>query len=813
MQNASTTGFYTTTVSAPATSSDASTPTATPTATATAPTSSPAPTQPCPVANASAALRELPWFAGLTLSDDDIRRGIVVNVSLITVPSANGTHRIVAATAYAHSPAGGGYGGAAPMLSAEEEGSDAFVGSYGKAAVSCEAQYRRLSEVYVGGNPLGFRNAVPPSVTFSPSSTVVPAGSAEAAALPPSAIHASSPSFVVSHKPWALLALAPLPQYSIDEAEGLDVYVPLATIVGSLCAADADVELPATTSDGLVLIGGLRVEPARGGLAPAEDATTGVSVGGAVVDVILGGGGAAAEQMGLAAMGLMTCADPHTRGAFGSFRALSPFAIWDSYLGVVVGNAVFLAAVFCIQLIVLLVLRAAKRVRRWEELSALARFPSVLLNCSFALHMGTAYSASQLITLDNMPLEDRVIGALAFAFVVVYPFGLIGFAFKFVGRAYQSYAMADYLRDHPNWPAWVSYCLPQGAIYAVETRRTFGPLVSAYRLSGAAWPSYPTWTPMIFAIGGLFHPDTIPKCQALFVCMGLAFVALCVLVLFFSPRRSSLGCWLDAAARGLSAAMLFAMAVAIEKGDLGRGGAMAAFALGLIQTSATVIRALYSLVITLFDRQLQQLPLTHEWVHYTSDGAKTAKRFGHAEELLGIMQTEAEKRDDGEVNGGDDHFGFGADEALVLKELDSEDGDAFGGGGPQKRTGGGGGGGGYKAVDAAKAAQQKPSSSSMASSFSDSGAGGQQPPAAAAAGSSSDEFGGGLGVDESDVELDSMDGGGDDDRNDNSGASAGGGAIDLGELSTSADEAAAAGGLLARQQPRPPSDDAFDDLL
>ena len=540
-----------------------------------------------------------PWFAEAYLTEDDVSHGVAINVSLV----GNATHAVLAwATVFGDSRHGIASlpNGADPLLLPPSS-----LGLDNTSSVSCTPRHRTLQSI--GGNQRGFAASLPSSVTIVQASVG-----------------------------WALLVFPPLPSYAIEEPEALDLFVPESTLFGTACG-----------NANLVAIGSVRVTPNSNPLGAAEESSMGVSVVGTVAAIAFGAAGLAAEQQGLSAMAMMSCADPHTRAAFGSYRALSPFALWDSYIGVVAGNFVFVAAVLLIQGAVLLCLRLANRVRRWEELSAMARFPSVLLNCSFAIHTGTAYAASQLITLEDRPAEDRVIGALAFAFVVLYPFGLVGFAYKFVGRAYQSYAVADYLEDK-KWPAWVTHLLPVGAIYAAETRRTFGPLVSSYRLSGPQWPSYPTWTPMIFAIGGLFHPDTIPKCQALFVCMGLAFVAICVLVAVKMPRRSDAANWVDCTARILSAVVLFCMAIAVAPGDDGRNAALAAMALGFIQTSLTIIRTLYALVMIVFDRRLRELPLTHEWVHYTSEGAKTAKRFGANEDLFDDLRTEAQRRDDGE---------------------------------------------------------------------------------------------------------------------------------------------------------------------
>jgi uncharacterized membrane protein YozB (DUF420 family) len=340
--------------------------------------------------------------------------------------------------------------------------------------------------------------------------------------------------------------------------------------------------------------------------------------------------GMAAEQQALSALVMYSCSDPHSRGAFGSFRALSPFAIFESYAGVVLGNAIVMAVVAIIQSVILLVMRLCRRVRRQVELMAAARFPSILMNVSFAFHTGTVYAASQLISLPGQFESWEVaVGAIAFTYCVLYPIFLCVHPYYRIGRAYQEYEMAEWLATK-KWPSWIVHVVPQGAMYAPETRRAYGSYVSAYRAPASQvwWTSYPTWTSIIIGIGGLFHPETIPQCQALFITLGLLFLAVAAVCIWRAPLRSTTATYLNAIAKALTALILFCLAASVSPNGT-KHASNAVFAFGIIQTAVTIIRILHSLLCSYFDKKMAKdlVPLSTTWTHVLGDNKKSTTRF------------------------------------------------------------------------------------------------------------------------------------------------------------------------------------------
>ena len=442
-------------------------------------------------------------------------------------------------------------------------------------------------------------------------------------------------TLVVVNSTSVALTLSALPSYSIDEDEGLQMSVETSDIVGSACSTGTTLGLFTMMVSADVKQYG----------APSSVATTVVSGGAAAVGV--GGmSGLAAEQQALSALAMFSCADPHSRQAFGSYRALSPFAIYESYAGVVIGNAIVMGVVAVIQACVLAVLRVCHRVRRQVELMATARFPAVLMNVSFAFHTGTAYAASQLISLpSHFDGWEVAVGGIAFAYCVVYPIFLCVHPYYRIGRAYQEYEMSEWLAVK-KWPTWVVYFLPQGAMYSPETRKAFGSYVSSYRAPAKEvwWTSYPTWTSSVIALGGLFHPNTIPECQALFLVMGLIFLGIGALCAWRAPLRSSAAVHLNATAKVLTAIILFCLAAAVsESGSLRASNAFIVF--GIIQTAVTIIRILHSLASTYFDNKMAKdnIPLSTTWTHVLGDGKKSTMQFTNLDGM--DLADEAASRD------------------------------------------------------------------------------------------------------------------------------------------------------------------------
>eukprot|EP00658_Telonema_sp_P-2_P046872 TRINITY_DN3521_c0_g1_i8.p1 TRINITY_DN3521_c0_g1~~TRINITY_DN3521_c0_g1_i8.p1 ORF type:complete len:665 (-),score=70.45 TRINITY_DN3521_c0_g1_i8:315-2309(-) len=444
-----------------------------------------------------------------------------------------------------------------------------------------------------------------------------------------------------------------VPSYNIFEKETLLIYI--STEYVSFCNTSL---LPSSR----VIIGRIIVD-ADTATGTSTTSVTGTVIGGGVgvIGVGLGAAAIASDQIGLSALSMFTCADPHTRAAFGSYRLLSPFAVYESYAGVIIGNVLSIFAVAMIQGVVLIILRLCRPTRRRIELMALGRFPAVLINISLAFQTGTAFAASQLISQsDRYDTWEVVIGAIAFLYIVAYPVFLSLHPYLQIERAYQKYELSEWAS---SWPRWIRVLMPGGAVYSTETRAAYGYYVSAYRAPATQvwWTSYPTWTSIIIGLGGLFHPETIPKCQAVFGMMGGALLVVAVVVAASRPFRSVPASLMDAAAKVLLAGVVFAMVVGLSFSSSSSKSAansaekaqFAVVILGILLMVLTLVRIIHALVCLYFDWYVErdQIPLTTVWSHIPpGTSSSTSRTFAASEDL---KEEEAAHRDTSPENDDD----------------------------------------------------------------------------------------------------------------------------------------------------------------
>ena len=192
------------------------------------------------------------------------------------------------------------------------------------------------------------------------------------------------------------VTLTPLPAYSIQVGESLLLYTTLRELLDMPALIDdRDV-------DELHHVGSIVTVRAHSAISLPSIVTVSVMVGGGLV-----GGVVAAELQGVGALALMICADPNTQGRFvGSYRILSPFAVADSFAGVVVGNVLLSVLVLLLQMCVLLVLRSGKPAQDSVDRMARARFPSLSITATAIFHVGTA----RIGTADLPPHECLHVG-------------------------------------------------------------------------------------------------------------------------------------------------------------------------------------------------------------------------------------------------------------------------------------------------------------------------------------------------------------------------------------------------------------------
>ena len=464
------------------------------------------------------------------------------------------------------------------------------------------------------------------------------------------AAHVPSVVVTVLNTTSVRVELQPTPGYSIDEMEYLDVYIGAAGVVGPECTVGLQSRRealkapppppssgggyfpawPATdfASEPSFFVGRIVMNPNDKG--PSDSAVTSTVVsGGAAAAAAAGAGsaGMAAEQQGLSAVAMSTCADGKTKSSFGAYRALSPFAIFESYAGVVLGNVIAYAVVLLVQLTALAVLKLRRPSSWLLQNMATGRFPSVLISVVVSLHTGTGFAASQLVSMpDKYEAWEVAVGAVAFGlFVVVFPVFTVLHPYLRVERAYQEYLNEEWIDSKPL-PWLIRYTMPQGTLFSAETRRAYGGYVSAYKAPASQvwWTSFGVWTSFVVAVGGLVHPESKLGCKVLFIVEGVIFVAMAVVVVWRNPLRATAASHFNALAKVLMGVILFCMAVSID----GVPPAVdAVVSLGWIQTMFTIVRVIHSFVSQMFDRKMasDDFSLRTVWSHVPASSANTKK--------------------------------------------------------------------------------------------------------------------------------------------------------------------------------------------
>jgi hypothetical protein len=444
--------------------------------------------------------------------------------------------------------------------------------------------------------------------------------------------------------------MAAIDSYSIDAEETLELHTTLRAVYGGsslLVDETGTVDLDAP----LVVVTVVAVPSGTVGEGTLPTATT----------VVVGGGGfsgMASEVQALGAFAMMGCSDPRTRSNFGSYRALAPTAITESYSGVVLGNAALVVGVAVAQLAVLGLLRVCRSVPRLIDHMATCMFPSLTLIAASAFHVGTAFASSQLVSEPSLyDAWEVAVGAVGMVYCVLYPLLLILHPYLRIERAYQEYEMAEWLIGK-RWPALTRFLIPRGAIFSQKTRRAYGPAyISSIRLPARQvwWVSMPAWTGSIVAVGGLIHPVTVPHCQALFIIMGILLVATGVVVIALRPLHADVSSVLSGASRACCGAALMCMAAALnDSGPTDAASLTAILAIGIVLMVIAVLRIVFALFGWYVEYRMHgdNVPLSLVWTHIPGSSNKTTQQFTVAgdQEMLIV----ADIRDEDEKEGKED---------------------------------------------------------------------------------------------------------------------------------------------------------------
>ena len=438
--------------------------------------------------------------------------------------------------------------------------------------------------------------------------------------------------------------------FDIDSEERLEVYTTLAAIANIVDGEQTNPPLSSPVVDPRtgnqvsirdpLLVLTLVIIPENSGSAP-ESVTTAVIVG------VGGAMGMAGELQALGALAFMGCADPQTRRSFASYRILSPAAVTNSYSGVIIGNAAIIAGIFLIQSVVvlLIMLMCSRRSSPFLDAQARARFPALTIFVANGMHGGTAFAASQII---SQPSEyatwEIAIAALGFAYTMLYPVGLCLFPFLRVERAFQEYAVDEWV-SNKRWPRFSAVFMPTGAIFSVSTRQACGPCISPFRSPPRQiwWMSMPIWTSLIIGIAGLFDPSTILLCQILYTIMGVAVLLTAVAIAVGRPLRTPASNWITGFSRVVVAALMFCMTAVLSL-PADSAATNAVRAMGALLIVVTIVSILTTVCGALLELWLvsDDVPVSLLWTHIPGRSAKVTQQFmagdGFDVDLISVAQ-------------------------------------------------------------------------------------------------------------------------------------------------------------------------------
>ena len=298
-----------------------------------------------------------------------------------------------------------------------------------------------------------------------------------------------------------------------------------------------------------------------------------------------------------------------------------------------------------IQIVAVAVLRACRRSRLIETMASV-RFPSLALFAATSFHVGTGFSASQLVSQYwKYDSWEVVIGYVAFVYAVGLPVLLSVYPYLRVERAFQAYDLSAWQqsKEGRGWPPLIRFVAPTGALFSPETRQAYGPTLSSYRSSPQQvwWTSLPLWTATVITITTLFHPHTVLGCQVQLIIIGLLLLASGVLVATFRPLRVELTNVLAASSRACAGVIFFCAAASLE-GDGSRASDDAVFGIGILIMAIMAARLSLALASALVERRLMSdnAPLSVVWVHMLGPKSKTSQQFVTAgdEELVEVAQ-------------------------------------------------------------------------------------------------------------------------------------------------------------------------------
>ena len=316
------------------------------------------------------------------------------------------------------------------------------------------------------------------------------------------------------------------------------------------------------------------------------------------------GGAAATDLQALAVIGLMSCSSKFEKDALGNYQSLTPFPLFPSLLGVLLGSAVLIAC--CTSMALLMIVLFTKVLHKMNFWAARAKFrlPGLLYSLNCALYQGLIFSSLQLMVTSGFSVGERLAGVAGSTYSALILISMIWINMS-TARGYFSLQTALDVRL-PWWRRALWFCfMPLGKLAPKRVGKSYGP-VMASRLPGMWWSTASLWSPTLIALWSIFDISSPSACAVSYGLLAALHVVIAAVLLVFRPGKTRHSHVLSPLAALITACVL-CVSAASGTGVISRTTSSSLIgSVALLQTALTVVRILCINVSFLFERVSQK---------------------------------------------------------------------------------------------------------------------------------------------------------------------------------------------------------------
>lgn len=378
--------------------------------------------------------------------------------------------------------------------------------------------------------------------------------------------------------------LVPVPSYSLQSMEAIGWRL------------NAEAVLPPCNSMAWLPLGSTDFVADEPSTLGAAMETTGATASSSATLVSFLTGSSAADVQGLIVLMQSPCSSVLEKRSTSILRYfLSPFTNFG-LVWMVLGNT-FIALIFLVLQILLVVSFKYNRKIGWLDASAAARFPSITFAVANFLHMGTTYGTFEL-TKVAVGVEYVVV-VVGFCYVLGLPAVVLLLLRKFIIARFNQYT------QFLSKPAYVRWLYPRGFWDPTPQRNAFGKMMGFVTGVSKYWAIYHLVVAILLCLFALLLTNRVP-CEVRFGLVAAVYFVSAVAVAFQNPHRatvSTLFSSLNYFIMGIIS-LLMALSVTNPAPHLESAKIIAC----MVQVILVVLRAVYDLIVMYMEHK--------HWAHF-----------------------------------------------------------------------------------------------------------------------------------------------------------------------------------------------------